>query len=118
MSRLIRIKRLTDWGHQYQDLCDSCHARRLLVLRTERAEHVCARLPQRSHDNDPAIALVVEHRLNKVCRCEDTEEDRKGHSESEVRGILPQSIAGISSDVAMSSGSCVGARAGSAGVDW
>ena len=53
-----------------------------------------------------------------MCHGEDTEEDREGHSKSEVRGILPQSVAGLGGHVAIGSRSGVGAGARGASVDW
>jgi hypothetical protein len=116
--RSSEIVKPTNGGHQDQNLCDNRDARRLLVLRTKRAEHIRTSLPEGSHDDDPAEAIVAKDRLDEMCNSEETEQDREHYRSTEAGRILPQSVASVGGNVAMSSGSCIRTRARCACVDW
>lgn len=98
---------LTNRRHQDKNLRDCCRARRLLVLRTQSAEYVCASLPECGHDDDPAEAVAIDDGLGKMRDGQDAEEDREYYGGGEAGRVLPEGIASLGGDVAMSGGSCV-----------
>jgi hypothetical protein len=98
---------LTDGSHQNQDLRNRCDARGLLVLRTQGAGYVRASLPECSHDNNPAEAVAVHERLNKMRNSADAEEDREEYGGGEAGRVLPKGIASVGGNVAMRGRSCI-----------
>jgi hypothetical protein len=104
---LTQFTILTDGRHQNKNLRHRRKARRLLVLCTQSAEHVCASLPDCSHDYDPAEAIAVDQRLGKMRDCEGAEEDGEDDGSGKAGRVLPEGIAGLGGDVAVGGGSCV-----------
>lgn len=98
---------LTDGRHQNKNLRHRRNARRLLVLRTQSAEHVCASFPECSHDYDPAEAIAVDECLGEMRNCEGAEEDGEDYGSGKAGRVLPEGIAGLGRDVAVGGGSCV-----------
>ena len=104
---LAQLRLLTDWSNQDKNLRNCCNARGLLILRTKSAEHVCASLPKRSHNDDPTEAVAIDQGLGEMCNSEDTEEDGEDYRSGEAGRVLPEGIASLCGHVAVGGGSCV-----------
>ena len=115
---LARNTVLTDWRHQDKDLRNCRNARGLLVFRAQSTEYICARLPERSHDDNPAKAIAVDQRLGEMRDREGAEEDGEEYRSGKAGRVLPEGIAGLGGDVAMRGGGCVCCCARRACVDW